>query len=357
MPRWEPNFILFKEPNILYAVDELDAGTTTLRLIQRLPFNSNEEPSNAREYWNTISYSRTTSGSSNGNHLVFNADKTRMVETCYMNNFVCVWDVSGEVPRVKKRFRFRYDPLRGQENEYDLPQRRVGPRSAVLDPTGRFFVIASPGSDTLTLLDTSDDSYNVHENGVIVIPNLVVPEHVGFVTIEGRHYLIVLGGFTTTLFLLQVDYVGDRMDFTGLHWVRAGREWTPGDLMLTTFSGMVIAKNQRDIYTWTRFPGENSGCISHFMVYNNQGRVEVSLVQYETLPGVHPRMVNLSADEEQKFLFVVSDIGDHGLLAYEREPWTGKINAQPVAVLSNDILQTYGTPESLSKGPRFVTEI
>ncbi|KAI1656440.1 putative isomerase YbhE [Daldinia decipiens] len=337
IPKWLPSSILFKEPNLLYAVNEIGTETNMLRMVPDAPANGPPVAPDAIGF-DKFSFVNNAQGSYGGNHLAFNADKTRIVETCYIRGRIDVWDISGNgnLPVLKKSIRTR------TENGHQWPhQREPGPRQAILDPTGRFFIIPNPGTDSLHVMDTLDDRYEI--TGITAVPNTISPESIAW-------------GLSTAIALMRMDYTDAIIRFTTVHWGHAGRRWDPGELIMSAFTGLEVARNQRDVYLWNRFPGETSGHIAHFRLTDEGG---VGLIYVHSMPtrNIQPRMASLSGDDSQEFVFVANEAGESGLVAFRRDPATGRLDPNPVATFPNELLVPYGASPHILRGVQFVREL
>ncbi|KAI1648927.1 putative isomerase YbhE [Daldinia loculata] len=351
IPKWLPSSILFKEPNLLYAVNEIGMETSMLRLVPNTPANGPPVAPDAIGF-DKLSFVNNAQGSLGGNHIAFNADKTRIVETCYSSGRIDVWDISGEsnLPVLKKSIRTR------TENGYQWPrQRRPGPRQAILDPTGRFFIISNPGTSSLHVMDTLNDRYEI--TGITAVPNTISPESMACITHGGTHYLVVAGGLSTAIALMKMEYTDAIIRFTTVHWGHAGRRWDRGEIIMSAFTGLEVAKNQRDVYLWNRFPGENSGHIAHFRLTEDGGVVGLTYVHNIPTRDIQPRMVSLSGDDNQEFVFVANEYGESGLVAFRRDPTTGRLDPNPAATFPNELLAPYGASPHVLRGVQFVREL
>ncbi|CAI4218995.1 unnamed protein product [Parascedosporium putredinis] len=116
-----PSWLAFREPNLLYAVDEFNA-VTKLFVIDRDS--------------NTIQLVQNAAGSAGVVHLEFNLDKTRMVGSSFGTGVIDIWDITDGTLRLFKQI-------------------------SVLDPSGRFFVVNDLGTDTLLVIDAQDDQFEV----------------------------------------------------------------------------------------------------------------------------------------------------------------------------------------------------
>ncbi|KAI0846356.1 putative isomerase YbhE [Daldinia vernicosa] len=345
LPHWVPSSILFKEPNLLYAVNEIGTDTNMLRLVP----NTSVAPDAIG--FDRLSFVTNAHGSFGGNYLAFNTDKTRMVETCFSSGRIDVWDTSAADRIVLKRsIRTR------TENGNQWPhQRRPGPRQAILEPTGRFFIIPNPGTDSLHVMDTKDDKYEI--TGITGVPYTISPESIACITHGGTPYLVVAGGLSTAIALMRMEYTDTTIRFTTIHWGHAGRRWDPGEIIMSSFLGLEVAKNQRDIYLWNRFPGEPGGHIAYFRLTEDGGSLGLTHIDHIPTPDIQPRMVSLSGDDKQEFAFVANEDGESGLIVFRRDPTTGRLDPNPVATFPNDLLVPYGASRDILRGVQFVREL
>ncbi|KAF3055081.1 putative carboxy-muconate cyclase protein [Daldinia childiae] len=346
IPRWLPSSALFKEPNLLYVVNEGNTETSMFKLTPNAPITPDDIG------FEKLSFVGNAQGSLGGVHMAFNADKTRIVESCYTSGKIDVWDISEKdhLPVLKKSIRTR------TENGYQWPlQRKPGPRQAILDPTGRFFIIPNPGTNSLHVMDTLDDKYEI--TSITAVPNTISPQCIACITHRGTHYLVVAGGLSTAIALMRMDYTDEIIRFTTVHWGHAGRRWDSGELIMSMFTGLEVAKNQRDVYLWNRFPGEDTGHITQFILSEEGGQVGLTYVHSIPTRGIQPRMVSLSGDDDQGFAFVANEAGESGLVAFRRNPATGRLDPNPVATFPNDLLVPHGASMQLLRGVQFVREL
>ncbi|KAI1798816.1 hypothetical protein F4811DRAFT_566124 [Daldinia bambusicola] len=230
----------------------------------------------------------------------------------------------------------------------------LGPREAILEPTGRYFIVANAGNRSLSFIDTLNDRYEVV--GVKVVPDGVIPATMACVSIGGATYLVLVGGIETALALVRVTYTDSGLE---LSTIQLGRPAVPeeDEPRMTGFAGIVAASNQRDIYIWNRFSMDLSGHIAHFRLTHDTDPPRLVFVENTPTAGIQPRMVCLSSDDNQEFAIVANEIGDTGLAAFRRDPTTGRLDPNPAATLPTHLLATWGLPETVIKGPQVIFEI
>ncbi|KAI1141092.1 putative isomerase YbhE [Hypoxylon sp. FL0543] len=364
---WNPCSILFKDPNLLYVINSAP-GAGDISLFKLGPDFSNSssrssQVNSASGPWTKAFMEKPTlvssaKGSSGGVHMEFNADKTRIVAACSESSSVDTWDISAGdgSPKLVK-----------SSSIPDLPWglvtrsgRKHSPRQAVLDPTGRFFIVPDLGGDCLIVIDDAKNaaSSNTSYSNVITLPAGACPRRVAFLTNNGTHYLIVLTECSNELLLFEVEYTNDTMD---LKLIQREGTWgfmPPGSMSGTEVAELQVAKNQRDVYVSNRLHGTRGNIIAHFVFTNKVGDVQLSYADGWWRSGFQPRIMCLSADDDQEFAFVGSEAGGSGLVALKRNPVTGVIDLTPVATMSILELAAPGIPkDSRAKGPEFIGEI
>ncbi|CAI4218996.1 unnamed protein product [Parascedosporium putredinis] len=100
-----PSWLAFREPNLLYAVDEFNA-VTKLFVIDRDS--------------NTIQLVQNAAGSAGVVHLEFNLDKTRMVGSSFGTGVIDIWDITDGTLRLFKQI-VSNDPLGPNANRQEAP--------------------------------------------------------------------------------------------------------------------------------------------------------------------------------------------------------------------------------------------
>ncbi|OTA61485.1 putative isomerase YbhE [Hypoxylon sp. EC38] len=337
-PDWNPCWMLFKEPNLLYAIDSMpDVGE--VNLFKLASFDKLVLISSGKGSWG-------------GAHIEFNADKTRIVGSCYGSGMVDLWDVSATdgVPRV-----IMSSAVPGQVSP---GQKRHHPHQAVLDPTGRHFIVPDLAGDKLLVINDGEGvRSNIYSN-VVDVPIGVGPRHVAFITSAyGPHFLVMVAELSNEVFLYEAYYTGNTIDLIEVDRKSSYGIWEPKDPSVAVAAELVVAKNQRDIYVSNRFTGEKEDHIAHFHFRENGSFPYLEFIGLTPTMGLRPRTFCLSKDRMQEFVFVGNEVGESGLVAFERNPFTGHIDSTPVATISNEELNTPGISEDMINGPQFVFQI
>ncbi|KAI0138186.1 putative isomerase YbhE [Hypoxylon sp. NC0597] len=342
---WNPCWMLFKEPNLLYAIDSTPQ-VGEISLFKLVPDFS------SKVFFDKPVLVSSGKGSWGGAHIEFNADKTRIVGACYGSGMVDFWNVSATdgLPRIMSSSAVPGSTSPGRK--------RHRPHQAVLDPTGRFFIVPDLAGDKLLVVDDGKEIRpNIYSN-VIDVPVGVGPRHVAFVTSPyGTHYLIMVAELSNEVFLYETYYTDDTIHLIEIDRRGAYGAWYPKDPSVAVVAELVVAKNQRDVYISNRFTGDKEDHISHFYFLGNLTFPRLKFIAITPTCGLSPRTFCLSKDEYQEFVFVGNEVGDSGLVAFKRDPVIGYIDPTPVATISNAELATPGIGEARANGPQFVSEI
>ncbi|KAI1487094.1 putative isomerase YbhE [Biscogniauxia mediterranea] len=337
-----PSWLVTKEPNLVYAVNENADGLNLFTL-------SDDKMS--------LSPVSSFSGSSGVVFLEFNSDQTRLVGAAYGNGSVDVWDSSaadGSLKYIKKIDLSTFgDPSPRQTGHH--------PHQALLEPSGRWFVIPDLGGDKLFLLDGKDDRWNM--TVAAEFPAGTGPRHGGFITTsDNATYYALASELSNEVFLFRLDYdtsTGDgTVEFTLVQQQSTyGAAFPPQNATSAAAGELAVAANQRDVYISNRLSGNATDSIAHFVF--DPSLPGLSFADTVSSGGILPRMFSLSTDgaADQPFVFVANQGGDSGLVALARSADTGALHPTPVATLPNKALVAPELAASPNMGPQFVLEI
>ncbi|KAI0887646.1 putative isomerase YbhE [Annulohypoxylon maeteangense] len=327
-----PSWILNRDPNTFYAVNENSNDLSLFTLDTSL---------------SKINLASSVNGSSGVVFLEFNSDKTRMIGAAYGNATVDVWDVSAadHTPKLLKTVPVPGTPSPAQGAHH--------PHQALLDPTGRFFVINNLGGDTVLVLDSKDDKFEFTGNATL--PTGTGPRHGGFITNGDKHYYTLVSELSNKLFLFELKYTADTIVFNQLQVQSTYGGAPPANASSAAAGELQVAANQRDVYVSNRISGNETDSIAHF-VFNKNG---TSLDWAETIStgGLRPRMFSLSTDRQQTMAFVANQGGAAGLAAFKRSPDSGKLDPTPVATMPYSTLVAPALAATDFMGPQFVQQI
>lgn len=335
------SWMIFKEPNFLYAVDENSAATRLFNYDPTTGVLSNEVAS-----WN---------GSTGVVHLAFNADQTKLIGSSYGQGQVDVWDASSPDGHLKldKQIVLAGDP--GPK----LPS-QAHPRAhqAVLDPSGRYFLVNDLGGDKLHIIDTTAN-YTVVTT-VPIAPAGSGPRHGAFVSINGTqqasHYVVACE-LSNTLQLFSVSYDKNVFSMTGIHTISSYYPgWGPANASTAAAGELLVSKSgPAVIYVSNRNTGNGTDFLVRFALEAKSATDSTpQLVPKGQLAvnGTAPRMATFSKDTKQERLFVGNMNGENGMVALGRAEGTGQMIATGSAKFPN--AQFSSQAKDMGFGPQFI---
>lgn len=323
------SWMIFKQPNQLYAVDE---NSNSTRLFEFNTTNSclSAEPVHA------------ANGSSGVVSLEFNKNQTRLVGTSYSQGQVDVWDISspdGSLQLVKQI------PLQGPVGPTAI-QGIHRAHQAVLDPTGQFFAIPDLSGDAIHILDSS--KWEIASR-VAVEPAGAGPRHGAFIGGNSTtlpNYFVVACEIANIVILYNVEQSCDgTIKLTHSQTLSSyGAQYPPKNATTAAAGELIAAHNGRDIYVSNRLTGNETDHIAHFLLQDG------NLVFNDQISsgGINPRQLSFSTEEA--FIFGANLMGEKGLVAFKRSFETGILT--PAGSLPNAEINTMD-----GYGPQFVMEI
>ncbi|KAI6085537.1 putative isomerase YbhE [Hypoxylon rubiginosum] len=324
-----PSWMLYKSPALFYAVNE-NANDTSLFTLDCGTGNP--------------TFKSAANGSSGVVFLEFNSDKTRMVGAAYGSGMIDVWDVSAQDGSLKL---LKNIVVPGEPNP---AQGAHHPHQALLDPTGRYFVIPDLGGDSVHVLDSKDDKYEI--TNTISLPVGSGPRHGGFITDGDTHYYALATELSSELYLFELKYDDDKLNLTQVQKQSTyGAAFPPANATSAAAGELVVASNNRDVYVSNRLSGNETDSIAHF-TYSG---AKLDFYDSVSSGGILPRMFSLSTDE--KLVFVANQAGDAALAAFKRTEDSGELDPTPVATLPQESLVAPALAATPSMGPQFVLEI
>ncbi|KAL2110878.1 hypothetical protein VUR80DRAFT_602 [Thermomyces stellatus] len=214
------------------------------------------------------------------------------------------------------------DPLGPNAERQDGPH----PHQAVLDPTGRFFVVNDLGTDTLLVLDSDQDQFEV-VNRVRVTPDGCGPRHGVFLPraaepAQATHYLLVCE-LLNMVEVFSLSYADNNLQFVPTQVISSfGQDAPPANASTATAGEIALSSDSQDVYVSNRNTGNETDAISHFRVLPASEDAPLSLEFSQSISsaGVHPRMFSLSGDET--LLFSTNQFAGQGLMALARNGGT-----------------------------------
>ncbi|OTB07913.1 hypothetical protein M426DRAFT_19467 [Hypoxylon sp. CI-4A] len=328
-----PSWLLYNAPDRLYAVNENAVDTSLFSLDTSLT-----DPT-------LVS---SADGSSGVVFLEFNADKTRIVGPAYGSGKVDIWDVSAPDGSLKL---LKTLTLEGETNP---AQGAHHPHQALLDPTGRFFLIPNLGGDTVLVLDSKDDKYEF--TGNVTLPTGTGPRHGGFIKAGEKQYYALAAELSNLLFLFELSYTDDTIVFRQVQQQSTYGLTPPANASSAAAGELVVAANQRDVYVSNRISGNATDNIVHFVF--DAAAQTLDYAETVSTGGLRPRMFSLGADDDdQSIAFVANQGGAVGLAAFRRSPDSGVLDPTPVATVASEVLVAPALAATEYTGPQFVQEI
>lgn len=332
------SWLAFREPNIVYAVDENSNAT---RLFVYDPHSGM-----------LLQQGLVTNGSSGVVHLEFNKNKTRMVGSSYSQGQLDIWEIETS-GYLKLRTQV---PLTGQPGP-DPSQKTLRAHQSVLDPSGRFFVVNDLGGDRLHVLDSLNDTWKI-TNSVPVTPPGSGPRHGIFISVNGTqqapHYAVVCE-ITSTVQLFEVDYSNNTLGLKGVQTISTFGAAFPPANATSARAGEIIASmsGAAEIYITNRLTGNETDSISVFALQASTAANRKSELVWKSAAssgGKAPRHLSLSK-KDQNVLFIANPSGKVGLAAWNR---TAGAVTSANGTLDNAV---FAPGQSDGFGPQFVMEI
>ncbi|KAI1339386.1 putative isomerase YbhE [Xylariaceae sp. FL0016] len=331
-----PSWLRFREPNLVYAVNE---NSNNLNL-----FTLNGSSGG-------VSFVDSATGSSGVVFLEFNGDQSRMVGAAYGNGTVDVWDTTATdaAPKLIKTITVT-GPLGPDQTSHH-------PHQALLDPTGRYFIIPNLGGDAVLILDGKDDLFEI--TGSVSVASGSGPRHGGFIKSGDAYFYVVACELSSEVILFSMQYNSDNLTLTEVQKQSTyGAAFPPANASSAAAGELAVASNQKDVYISNRLSGNATDSIAHF-VFNGAGTDGKATLQFaDTVSsgGILPRMFSLGMDNEQT-IFVANQAGDNGLVALKRSNDTGSLDPTPLATMPSASLVAPELAATPSMGPQFVSEI
>ncbi|KFA77957.1 hypothetical protein S40288_10439 [Stachybotrys chartarum IBT 40288] len=231
----EPSWVAFREPDLLYAVDEW-SGDVSLHWLNLAT--------------NTGELVTTTTGSLAAVHLEFNREGTRMVSSAYGGQAVDVWDVADRGLVLLRTIASPGGP--GPDPDR---QTESHPHQTMLDPSGRFFIVNDLGTDSILVIDAQDDLFEIVET-LRVEPAGCGPRHSVFYpagTPTATHLFIVCE-LTNQVLAYSVTYTGSSLSFAKRQEIFTFDPRSPPNAAAA--GEIALASNNVDLYVSNRLTGD-----------------------------------------------------------------------------------------------------
>lgn len=337
------SWLLFKEgTNQLYVVDE---NSNTTRLF------------NFEIATNSLTLVQNATGSAGVVFLDFTTDGTHMLGASFGQGTVDVWDLAPDTGLLTLSNQLQSnDPLGPNPARQTAPH----PHQALLDTSGRFFVVPDLGTDTLLVIDSASTPPFAITNHVRVDPPGCGPRHgvfwpplaPGAPPAQATHYFLVCEVLSLVA-VFSLSYNDNTIAFTQVQTLSTfGAAFPPANATTAAAGEIQVSIDGAHAYVSNRLTGNATDSIAHFGVEVDAGNNgEVSLAFRDTVAtgGLVPRMFGLALGAE-RFLFCANQAGDLGLVAFRRNA-DGSLDPAPAASLPVGAFGADG------EGPQFVQQI
>ncbi|CAK7225818.1 hypothetical protein SCUCBS95973_005991 [Sporothrix curviconia] len=341
----DPSWLLYQDPNRVYAVDE---NSNTTRLFQ---FNTTT---------NAFDLQQEATGSSGVVYLAMNLESTRMVGAAFGEGQVDVWTVSPDDGSLNLLTQIvSDDPLGPNTARQDAPH----PHQALLENSGRFFVVNDLGTDTILVIDSLDDAFSV-VNHVRVPDAGCGPRHGAFFPATGSDYptnYLLVCEMLSVVEVFSLNFTGDgNLTFAHLQTISTFDPLQPpANATTATAAEIVVSADNQHAYVSNRNTGNATDSVAHFgitgAIGSSSGGDALVLTFVETISsgGLSPRMFSLNNDNAESLVFLANQDGALGLLAIGRDSASGNLTAD-TATAPNVPLSVFG---AAGEGPQFVQQV
>jgi 6-phosphogluconolactonase (cycloisomerase 2 family) len=335
------------DPSLLYTFDE-SAATTFLYKLDLVA--------------NTLTkVAEREDGSKGVCHLGLSKDGSIMVGSSWASGTVDIWNTSNGSLEFVKTIPAKHPTL------------DVGKVSrahqAVLDPTGRFFVINDLGTDSILVLDTALADMPLVKRAIVPVGN--GPRHGVFYPPEDNKsdgdvpatpYYMLLCEKSNRVFVYTLIYMDESISFLPLKTYSTFVEGdvdsptTPGATDFPRTAGaaageIALSRDGKHLYTSNRLLNSPTETIAHFKILKGEEGPSLELVGETSTGGKHPRMFSVSRDGDE--LFVGNQEGEWAVVVLKRRD-DGTLEEKLVAGIRMDELVKPGGDE---RGPMFVLEV
>lgn len=353
IPGTSPSWLLYKDPNLVFAVDENSNNT---RLFQ---FNAADK---------TFDLLQEEQGSTGVVFLEFNFDHTRMVGAAYSGGQIDVWDVSGagaEGDDAKNMTLLKQIKSEGELGPNKDRQEAPHPHQALLETSGRYFVVNDLGTDTILVIDSLEDAYEI-VNRVKVPDTGCGPRHGAFFPVTGAdfptNYLVVCELLSLVeVFSLEFDGESNgNLTFKHLQSISTFDPLQPpANVSTATAAEIVLTADNQHAYVSNRNTGNETDSLAHFGITGAIGSssgdsLVLTFIDLISSGGLQPRMLSLSTtDGNESLVFTTNQDGDAGLLAISRDNTSGNLTTD-VASAPSVPLSVFG---EAGQGPQYVQQV
>ncbi|KAL7933128.1 Lactonase, 7-bladed beta-propeller domain-containing protein [Trichoderma chlorosporum] len=328
----DPSWLAYVAPNSLYAVNDIASNT----FLYSIDVNSN-----------TIKQVTNKQGSGGVVHLEVNKANTRMLGAGYGSGKIDVWNIENGGLTLIKSIQST-GPLGPNPDRQDAPH----PHQTVNDPTGRYFVANDLGTDSILVIDSQNDAFNI-VNRFSVVPAGSGPRHgvfYPFGAAQATHYFL-LCEMGNVVIAYKVNYVDDGRGMT-FETTQVLNTFGPNTVAPSGAGAgeLVLSPDNKDLYLSNRLTGQATDNIAHVKIID-QGAGNLSLLWINSVSsgGTGPRMFSISNDGSS--LFVTNQDGALGVTAISRNATDGSLDTSFHGTISSSAFGQSG------QGPQYIKQI
>ncbi|KAL8377612.1 hypothetical protein RB595_008348 [Gaeumannomyces hyphopodioides] len=349
-----PSWLAFKEPNIVYSVNENAADLQMFKL----DLTSN-----------TLTPAALLNSSRGVVHLEFNKDKTRMVGSSYTQGVIDVWELAADGTPKAKTIGIKTNVTGSSPDVADTlgpnkARQADGPHAhqSVLDNSGRYFFVNDLGLDSIVMVDSQGDDFKVV--GRTKVNPGCGPRHGVFYppgAANATHYLVVCELLNTVIVhSVNFNTTSGVPEMIATQIVPTFGDSAPSAAGSKPQAGEIIASaDGKSIYVSNRLGFDaNTATSTDTLVqlkacFNaTDSTLKLSFGQSVSSEGRSPRMISLSTDKEQTVLYGTNQRAGTGLVVFQRDA-AGSLKAVEGSKVAYDKFAT--SPDQKEDfGPQFV---
>ncbi|KAF3073557.1 putative 6-phosphogluconolactonase [Trichoderma lentiforme] len=328
----DPSWLAYVAPNSLYAVNDIASNT----FLYNIDVNGN-----------AIKQVTNKQGSGGVVHLEVNKNNTRMLGAGYGSGKIDVWNIENGGLTLIKSIQST-GPLGPNPDRQDAPH----PHQTVNDPTGRFFVANDLGTDSILVIDSQNDAFNI-VNRFPVVPAGAGPRHgvfFPFGAAQATHYFL-LCEMGNVVIAYKVTYTDDGRGMT-FETTQVLNTFGPNTVAPAGAGAgeLVLSPDNKDLYLSNRLTGQATDNIAHVKIIDNgAGNLRLLWINSVSSGGTGPRMFSISNDGSS--LFVTNQDGALGVTAISRKADDGSLDTNFHGTISSGAFGQSG------QGPQYIKQI
>jgi 6-phosphogluconolactonase (cycloisomerase 2 family) len=285
-------------------------------------------------------------------HLEFSGRRDRLVGSAFVGGTIDIFDISPVDGTLTLLTTIVSDDALGPNA---ARQEAPHPHQALMDNSLRFFAVNDLGTDTILLIDSLDDAFQVVNR--VKTDAGCGPRHAAWFPslAAGADFptnYIVVCELTSELHVFQLEYVTGSVDFTLLQTISTfGPGLGPANASSATAGEIAVSSDRLSLFVSNRNTGNETDSISVFSIAGGQGssgNIQLTFASSVSSGGLVPRMFSLAADELN--LFTTNQNDGAGLLAVPIQD-RGVLSVESATTLE---LAAFGP---VGQGPQFVQQI